>query len=105
MTLPFLASRFDPMSKEEEFWAEYDIARRVTSVGGELCKFSGACLPVIAVIGGFALLATQGLVESVIVFLVAALLAIAGAPIAALGTIATETKRQRRLLELDIKYR
>ena len=93
------------MTKEEEFWAEYDIARRVTSGGGELCKFSGACLPVIAVIGGFALLATQGLVEGIIVFLVAALLAIAGAPIAALGTIATETKRQRCLLELDIKYR
>ena len=100
-----MASHLDAMSKEEDFWAEYDIARRITSVGGELCKFSGACLPILAVVFAWNLFFSVGALGGFTALVIAFLLALAGAPIAALGSIATETKRQRRLLELDIKYR
>jgi hypothetical protein len=93
------------MSEREQFWSEYDNARRITSVGGELCKFSGACLPILALIVAWQLFFTVGPLGGVSALVISFLLALAGAPIAALGTIANETKRQRRLLELDIKYR
>ena len=90
---------------QDQFWAEYEAARKVTSVGGELCKFSGACLPILAVALAWNMFFTVGALGGFTALVIAFLLALAGAPIAALGTIATETKRQRRLMELDIKYR
>ncbi len=93
------------MSEREQFWSEYDNARRITSVGGELCKFSGACLPILALILAWQMFFTSGLLGGFTALVISFLLALAGAPIAALGTIATETKRQRKLMELDIKYR
>ena len=90
---------------EDQFWAEYEVARKVTSVGGELCKFSGACLPILAIVLASNMFFTVGVLGGFTALVIAFLLALAGAPIAALGTIATETKRQRRLMELDIKYR
>jgi len=93
----------------EQFWAEYESARNATSVGGELCKLVGGFFPIVIVVAnvgvstGFA--ASGGPVFGLIGIVFAVVLALMGAPIAALGTIATETKRQTRLMALDIKYR
>ena len=95
--------------EKDQFWAEYESARKITSVGGELCKLVGGFLPiVIAVIsvgGATGLIAAGGPVFGVVGIALAFVLALMGAPIAALGTIATETKRQTRLMALDIKSR
>ena len=91
------------MSQQEKFWAEYEDARKVTSIGGSLCKLVGSFLPIVLFIAGAAAAAVPE--ATLVIWAAAFVLALMGAPIAALGTIATETKRQRRLLELDIKYR
>ena len=88
------------------YWKEFDNARKTTSIGGELCKFVGGVTPIVMIFLGFA--GSAAVMDPAIAFAVwplAFLLALAGAPIAALGTIATETKRQRRLLEFDIRHR
>lgn len=92
------------MSEREQFWTEYNAARNVTSIGGELCKLVGSFLPIVLFIAGFGA-ASLGGEATFAIWVVAFVLALMGAPIAALGTIATETKRQRKLMELDIKYR
>ena len=88
------------------YWKEFDNARTATSIGGELCKFVGGFAPIVMIFIGFA--ASAAVMDATLalaIWPIAFLLALAGAPIAALGTIATETKRQRRLLEFDIRHR
>ena len=89
---------------EDQFWAEYEAARRATSMGGQLCKLVGSFLPIVLVIVGAGAASAGGEV-TLVIWSVAFCFALMGAPIAALGTIANETKRQRCLMELDIKYR
>lgn len=103
-----VTSKTSPMTKED-FWAEYESARKTTSIGGELCKFVGGFLPIMVLVVSLAistgLAASGGTAFGLVGLGVAAALALMGAPIAALGTIATETKRQTRLMALDIKSR
>lgn len=91
------------------YWKEFDKAHMTTSICGEFCKFVGGVMPILMVLIGFAVssavFSTLDMTLAFAIWPFAFLLALAGAPIAALGTIATETKRQRRLLEFDIRHR
>ena len=73
-------------------------------MGGELCKLVGSFLPIVRVIVGAAAFQLGG-EATFAIWVVAFVLALMGAPIAALGTIANESKRQTKLMALDIKYR
>jgi hypothetical protein len=94
---------------KEQFWSEYENACKVTSIGGELCKLVGGFFPIVIVVVSVGISTGFTAIGGPVIGLVgigfAVVLALMGAPIAALGTIATETKRQTRLMALDIKYR
>ena len=87
---------------DDQFQAELTRAKRVTSIGGELCKLSGAALPVIALISAVYIIPAAGIGSGALVIAIAFVLAILGAPIAALGTIATESKRQTALMAMQV---
>lgn len=80
---------------------KYADAKNTTSIPGELCKFVGSIgtlvgglLVVVSVVNGNAgALAVSGGITAVG--------ALAGAPIAALGSIATQTKKNTKFAELD----
>ena len=86
----------------EQFIDRFDKARNAQSVPGELCKFMGAVCPVLAIGLTVTLSATGGgWGMAGLGTFAAASLAFAGAPVAALGSIATQQKRTAKMLELQ----
>ena len=81
----------------------YGKAVNAYSLAGELCRMTGAAG---AIIGGFLTLSTLASDNFGAVLMMSGFtgfLAFAGAPVAALGSIATQHKRATRLLELQVQ--
>ena len=80
---------------------KYADAKNTTSIPGELCKFVGS---IGTVIGGLLFVASIGTGNAGALAVtggLTALGALAGAPVAALGSIATQTKKNTKFAELD----
>ena len=93
------------VSTKQQFWAEFERARRAASLSGLICKAVGASVPVaLAIAAGFTTAYESPYIGATQLWLATIGAAAAGAPIAAVGSIASEAKRQRRLIELDMKY-
>ena len=89
------------LTKKEQAANRYTAATRAISAPGEICKMVGS-LGAIAGGGLMAIGLTTGNATSfALTGGIAAVAAAAGAPIAALGSIATQTKRSTKLAELD----
>ena len=90
-----------PLTIQEQAAIRYDKAVNCVSVPGEICKFVG----VLGAAGGGLLMAASLTTGSIGALFasggITAALAAAGAPMAALGSIATQTKRNTRINELD----
>ena len=80
---------------------KYADAKNTTSIPGEICKFVGSLG---ALAGGLLVVVSVGTGNAgalVVSGGIAAVGALAGAPIAALGSIATQTKKNTKFAELD----
>ena len=80
---------------------KYADAKNATSIPGEICKFVGSLG---ALAGGLLVVVSLGSGNAgalVVSGGIAALGALAGAPVAALGSIATQTKKNTKFAELD----
>jgi hypothetical protein len=97
-----LSNNTQTLTFEEEAQKRYAAAANSTSLPGELCKFVGS----IGVIIGGALvaasIATGNGNAALLSGGIAGVGALAGAPIAALGSIASSNKRNNRLNELNV---
>ncbi len=97
-----IATQQQERTFEDEAKKRYQNAANVTSLPGELCKLvgvAGAGIGGLLAVASIATGSVGGLFASGGVAIVGAL---AGAPVAALGSIATSTKRNNRLNELDL---
>ena len=98
---PKSASRLISQTKKNQAHELYAQAKSCTSLPGEICKFTGAMG---AAVGAALTIVTMGSGNPMSVFVSGSAtiaLAMAGAPIAAIGSMATQTKRQTKFAELD----
>ena len=90
-----------PKTAREEAFDRYSEAINASSIPGEICKIVGS----LGALAGGALMGLSVLTGNGGAFLVSGGIAVAaaaaGAPIAAIGSIATQTKRNTKLSELD----
>ena len=84
-----------------DFDNEFIKAKNISSFPGELCKLAGGFGMFIGLICTFFLLFTGEWEASIIAILISFALAISGAPLMALGSIATNSKRQTALIALQ----
>ena len=83
---------------------ELELARRTGSIAGYLCQFSGSLLALIGGVSTVAVVAKGGGLAGLLVGgSVTFGLALAGAPIAALGSIANSQKASKELLFLYVQ--
>ena len=83
------------------FDREYIKAKNITSFSGELCKISGGIGMFLGLLFSAYAFATGSLSAGLSGIGISLALAIAGAPLMALGTIATNSKRQTALIALQ----
>ncbi len=83
------------------FDREYIRAKNITSFSGELCKISGGIGMFLGLLFSAYAFATGRLSAGLSGIGISLALAIAGAPLMALGTIATNSKRQTALIALQ----
>ena len=76
-------------------------AKSCTSLPGELCKFSGALGAAVGALLTVASIGSGNGAAFLVTGTATVALAMAGAPIAAIGSMATNTKRQTKFAELD----
>ncbi len=84
-----------------DFEKAFYLAQKTSSLAGELCKLSGAfaaCIGLLLTVFSLATGSLYGFLEGLGLSLG---LLIAGAPLIALGTIATQSKRQTALIALQ----
>ena len=84
-----------------DFEREFYRAKNITSVSGELCKLAGGFMAFIGVIFSFIAFSSGSIGGGILGLGTSFGLAIAGAPLMALGTIATNSKRQSALIALQ----
>lgn len=83
---------------------EFERASRAQSISGNFCKFSGSMLAIIGGLMTIAIVANGGGLNGLLMGgSVTFGLALAGAPIAALGSIANSQKASKELLSLYVK--
>ena len=90
-----------PLTKREQAFNRYTAATTAHSIPGEICKIVGS----LGAIAGGGLMFLSFMTGNAGAFAFSSGIAIAaaaaGAPVAALGSIATQTKRNTKLTELD----
>ena len=84
-----------------DFDREYFRAKNITSISGELCKISGGIGLFFGLLFSAYAFATGSFSAGLSGIGISLALAIAGAPLMALGTIATNSKRQTALIALQ----
>ena len=98
---------FDKNVSYEYSYADFDRefikAKNITSFPGELCKLAGGFGMFIGIICTFLLLFSGEWEASIITILISFALAISGAPLMALGSMATNSKRQTALIALQTR--
>ena len=101
MTSIDAASNHAQRTPQEIAQAKYADAKCAASIPGELCKFVGS---IGTVLGGLLFVVSLGTGDADALAVtggLTALGALAGAPVAALGSIATQTKKNTKFAELD----
>ena len=94
---------FDDYEEISDFDREFIRAKNITSFAGELCKLAGGLGMFFGIIFTFYALASGSLIAGISGIGISFGLAIAGAPLMALGTIATNSKKQTALISLQTK--
>ena len=92
---------YENYDEVSSFDREYLRAKNITSFSGELCKISGGIGMFLGLLFSAYAFATGSLSAGLSGIGISLALAIAGAPLMALGTIATNQKRQTALIALQ----
>ena len=92
---------YENYDEVSSFDREYMRAKNITSFSGELCKISGGIGMFLGLLFSAYAFATGSLSAGISGIGISLALAIAGAPLMALGTIATNSKRQTALIALQ----
>ena len=95
---PVISNNYEEIS---DFDREFIRAKNITSFAGELCKLAGGLGMFFGIIFTFYALASGSLIAGISGIGISFGLAIAGAPLMALGTIATNSKKQTALIALQ----
>jgi hypothetical protein len=92
---------YENYDEVSSFDREYIRAKNITSFSGELCKISGGIGMFLGLLFSAYAFATGSFSAGLSGIGISLALAIAGAPLMALGTIATNSKRQTALIALQ----